>query len=934
MSTRPSLVGPLFPDAEDHSSSSASSSSDDENSSLSDFGSDIPMIGDSDSSDAEDAIVEGMQQVPSGNDPEETPSPDEASASVTDAVPVAALVAALQSKLRRNTRDYQSYVQLVEVLETSAQLSHRELLTHTRDKFYQHFPLPARVWRSHLHALAAELPSQFDPDCAPEPEKNIIRTFEKALLDCPTVDIWMDYIRFLNRRFACRLMVCLDEGTDPSVYSISDLQLDAHFSPESIRRVLARAVQVCGWSYSQAPDLWLLYFQTELAFDDEVFPPTMARDSTFGIVELSEILDLPEGAFWPTFSPECIDEETASSSRGSASLSKSRAQESKTDRLRRIISRALRAPVENPEPVMAALEAWLADLSEDELPSGQRGKLRALSADARREATELAPLEAGAFGPTASIEGALAYVDAVEAKRAKSNPFRAQVVYEQAIAAFPFSQELWSRYCRFADRYVTDPVAALNVHHRAVRFCGWSGAFWAGYLAGLERFGSCTSAATALVQQAMSSGLLNSVDEVVPVYLALGALLLRSARAVLTGDSAASLDVVPEVAALRDALRAGIARAQSLNPPAGDLYFRLERFWARAEYEVLGDPAAGQTVYESIIKLQGRSAELWIEYAKLELAYNRAQPQWRTVFRRAAGANIADNPAALFAEWLTCEGLHGGPADHADALRRVEVQQKILADRYAQALSAQAAAATAANEAPAEPRRRAAAARRTAESVESLPKADGPASKGEKVVSKVAEPVPKVDKPPPAEGATEGTNLSEPKKRTRAEDTSSSVFLSNLSFKATEEDIRAFFETFATVTSVRIVKNPRGISKGFAYVDLGDEMDVSRALARDRSTLIDRPLFISPVKPKEASAKQARPSPPPTAVVATNILKPRSVMAPLRPAHLAASRPRPRMATPNIGKTTSSLFASKSSMPMAPTAPSPASNSKTDGPTG
>lgn len=158
-------------------------------------------------------------------------------------------------------------------------------------------------------------------------------------------------------------------------------------------------------------------------------------------------------------------------------------------------------------------------------------------------------------------------------------------------------------------------------------------------------------------------------------------------------------------------------------------------------------------------------------------AYNRAQPQWRTVFRRAAGANIADNPAALFAEWLTCEGLHGGPADHADALRRVEVQQKILADRYAQALSAQAAAATAANEAPAEPRRRAAAARRTAESVESLPKADGPASKGEKVVSKVAEPVPKVDKPPPAEGATEGTNLSEPKKRTRAEDTSYVTFM-------------------------------------------------------------------------------------------------------------------------------------------------------------
>lgn len=64
----------------------------------------------------------------------------------------------------------------------------------------------------------------------------------------------------------------------------------------------------------------------------------------------------------------------------------------------------------------------------------------------------------------------------------------------------------------------------------------------------------------------------------------------------------------------------------------------------------------------------------------------------------------------------------------------------------------------------------------------------------------------------------------------------SSVFLSNLSFKATEEDIRAFFETFATVTSVRIVKNPRGISKGFAYVDLGDEVRFRRPPYRPPSS--------------------------------------------------------------------------------------------------
>src|SRR5690606_28750270 len=56
------------------------------------------------------------------------------------------------------------------------------------------------------------------------------------------------------------------------------------------------------------------------------------------------------------------------------------------------------------------------------------------------------------------------------------------------------------------------------------------------------------------------------------------------------------------------------------------------------------------------------------------------------------------------------------------------------------------------------------------------------------------------------------------------------LYIGNLSFKATEEDLRASFACFGEVAATRIVKHPAsGRSLGFAFVDMPVDADARRA---------------------------------------------------------------------------------------------------------
>ena len=57
------------------------------------------------------------------------------------------------------------------------------------------------------------------------------------------------------------------------------------------------------------------------------------------------------------------------------------------------------------------------------------------------------------------------------------------------------------------------------------------------------------------------------------------------------------------------------------------------------------------------------------------------------------------------------------------------------------------------------------------------------------------------------------------------------IYVGNLSYKATEEDLRQAFEAFGQVESVAIIKDKfTGRSRGFGFVEMPDEADAQSAI--------------------------------------------------------------------------------------------------------
>uniref|UniRef100_T1IVZ2 RRM domain-containing protein n=1 Tax=Strigamia maritima TaxID=126957 RepID=T1IVZ2_STRMM len=79
----------------------------------------------------------------------------------------------------------------------------------------------------------------------------------------------------------------------------------------------------------------------------------------------------------------------------------------------------------------------------------------------------------------------------------------------------------------------------------------------------------------------------------------------------------------------------------------------------------------------------------------------------------------------------------------------------------------------------------------------------------------------------------------------KTERNSRSIFIGNISFKATTEDLRRHFVGCGTIILVTIVSNKvTGYSRGFAYMEFADVDSVSLALALDGSICLKRTIRV------------------------------------------------------------------------------------------
>jgi len=81
------------------------------------------------------------------------------------------------------------------------------------------------------------------------------------------------------------------------------------------------------------------------------------------------------------------------------------------------------------------------------------------------------------------------------------------------------------------------------------------------------------------------------------------------------------------------------------------------------------------------------------------------------------------------------------------------------------------------------------------------------------------------------------------------------LYVRNISFKATEEDVRGLFAGIGEVVSINLITDARtGKMKGFAFVEMASDGEARKAIeALNGMLLLDRPLSVN-----EANTQQPR----------------------------------------------------------------------------
>ncbi len=77
------------------------------------------------------------------------------------------------------------------------------------------------------------------------------------------------------------------------------------------------------------------------------------------------------------------------------------------------------------------------------------------------------------------------------------------------------------------------------------------------------------------------------------------------------------------------------------------------------------------------------------------------------------------------------------------------------------------------------------------------------------------------------------------------------LFVSNLGYKVTDESLDAVFATHGKVKSIRLLRDhSTGYSKGEAYVDMPNDAEAEKAMAKIHGTVLDgRDVSVKEVKP-------------------------------------------------------------------------------------
>ena len=81
------------------------------------------------------------------------------------------------------------------------------------------------------------------------------------------------------------------------------------------------------------------------------------------------------------------------------------------------------------------------------------------------------------------------------------------------------------------------------------------------------------------------------------------------------------------------------------------------------------------------------------------------------------------------------------------------------------------------------------------------------------------------------------------------------IFTGNLNYKTSEEDLRQLFSECGTVSSVKVIKDMNGQSRGFGFVEMPENNEAIEACKKLNGTeFMEHTIEVNEARPKPASS--------------------------------------------------------------------------------
>ena len=81
------------------------------------------------------------------------------------------------------------------------------------------------------------------------------------------------------------------------------------------------------------------------------------------------------------------------------------------------------------------------------------------------------------------------------------------------------------------------------------------------------------------------------------------------------------------------------------------------------------------------------------------------------------------------------------------------------------------------------------------------------------------------------------------------------IYVGNLNFKVTEEELKELFAPFKSVSSIKIITDKfSGMSRGFAFVTINDAVEAANAIKKlDGTDLAGKKIVVNEAKPRRSN---------------------------------------------------------------------------------